>query len=36
LGEEEATVLDSLLPPIVWDQVRAARFKMLEDATKAK
>jgi len=36
LGEEAATVLDSLLPPIVWDQIRAAGFKMLEDATKAK
>jgi len=35
LGKEAATVLDSLLPPIVWDQTRAAGFKMLEGATKA-
>jgi hypothetical protein len=35
LGKEAATVLDGLVPAIVWNEVRAAGLKALEGAVKA-
>src|SRR5215831_2664312 len=35
LGKEAATVLDGLLPAIVWNEVRAAGLKVLKSAVKA-